>query len=311
MHFPSSRSAFFSLPLPLSPSYLRACHLFFHFLTQHLALCMSISGLYLPLPMPASPPPGCHYLSLSLFLPPASASVKLPSIPETRPTHIYICAHVHSRRRTPAPTRTQSYTVWQAPHQTNHLVLYSLCTSGNMRNMLKQPVKRKSNCSIKTGFLPPRHPLLGFHLMLPEVREAYEIIRWGLKHFWNLNIKWWYIINNTLYLYSRFKKTVKKGFTISTTNQLDLLIKGLDKVRKCYPVEVCFKKGLLWWPDFLPDHKGSAPFSIQPCLEQWEARSPPTNTTNYVVCGRPYRPFPKVTPLPVTGSTWLHQRMFN
>lgn len=61
-----------TLPCPLF-----SLLLFFHFLTRHLAFCMSISGLYLSLPMPASPPPGSHYLSpfppLSLF--PSSPSL--------------------------------------------------------------------------------------------------------------------------------------------------------------------------------------------------------------------------------------------
>lgn len=60
-----------------SPSSSHAWHLSFHSLTQHLALCMSISGLRLPLPTPASPPPGSHYPSPS---PSAVVSTPAPSI---------------------------------------------------------------------------------------------------------------------------------------------------------------------------------------------------------------------------------------
>lgn len=93
-------------PPPTSSSH--ACHLFFHFLTQHLALCMSISGLYLPLPMPASPPPGSHYLSPSLPL--SCLCLCLDSFySRTCPTHMCMCARVHPHSRTPARTLIHSF----------------------------------------------------------------------------------------------------------------------------------------------------------------------------------------------------------
>lgn len=97
-----------SPPHPPPSSSSHACHLFFHFLTQHLALCMSISGLYLPLPMPASPPPGSHYLSPSLPL--SCLCLCLDSFySRTCPTHMCMCARVHPHSRTPARTLIHSF----------------------------------------------------------------------------------------------------------------------------------------------------------------------------------------------------------
>lgn len=97
-----------SPPHPPPTSSSHACHLFFHFLTQHLALCMSISGLYLPLPMPASPPPGSHYLSPSLPL--SCLCLCLDSFySRTCPTHMCMCARVHPHSRTPARTLIHSF----------------------------------------------------------------------------------------------------------------------------------------------------------------------------------------------------------
>lgn len=98
-------SSHFLPALPSLPSSFHACHLFFHFLTQHLALCMSISGLYLPLPMPASPPPGSHYLSPSLPL--SCLCLCLDTFySRTCPTHMCTCEHTCTHTDTPAHEHT-------------------------------------------------------------------------------------------------------------------------------------------------------------------------------------------------------------
>lgn len=142
-------------PPTSSPSSSHACHLFFHFLTQHLALCMSISGLYLPLPMPASPPPGSHYLSPSLPL--SCLCLCLDSFySRTCPTHMCMCARMHPHSRTPARTLIHSFRGIASLGQSFTLPLETWQTC-----LLKEELMSRQDLS-RIVFLPPLNTFWGY-----------------------------------------------------------------------------------------------------------------------------------------------------
>lgn len=96
----------FSPPPPPTPTLSHACHLFFHFLTQHLALCMSISSLSSS-PYASITSPRFSLSVLPLFLPLSLLIYLL--FPNLSHPHVHVCTCAPTPECTCANMHTQMH----------------------------------------------------------------------------------------------------------------------------------------------------------------------------------------------------------